>query len=123
MALKAKRSPVGVKSSKFSPASFAGVHKAVQSYFDAPAGEMRFNACDGACLGSVWDLANHLKVMHPDSYSHHVDGDRNDFSNWLKDVHGDVALSERIKDAKSKDHAAKIVVNHIISKLHASAQE
>lgn len=123
MALKAKRSPVGVKSSQYSPNSFASVHKAVSAMFSNPDPDRSFVVADGSRFGSIWELGTNLRIMNPDIYGHHVSEEKNDFAIWVGDVHNDKVLVERLLGAKNNEHAAKIVVNHVVQKLHAAAQE
>ncbi|MBI4449200.1 hypothetical protein HY641_04200 [Candidatus Woesearchaeota archaeon] len=119
MAKKLKSQPVGVRSSSLTSHTHAQVHSVVQKFFAGQDNE--FHCCDGARLSSVWQLAEHLRSMHQESYAYHASDHKNDFASWLRDVHGEHALADRLLSAKSKEHAAKLVAGHIVNCLHDAA--
>ena len=121
MARKLASQPIGVRSSLVTSHTHAYVHQEVSRFFSSVSNDRSFKACDGRSIDSVWSLAEHLKVMHPDSYAYHANDSKNDFASWLRDVHNNHDLADRLLSAKGKDHAAKIVSNHIVGALHDAA--
>jgi hypothetical protein len=62
---------------------------------------------DGRMLKNLEELAGALGGMSEETYRHHVTGGGNDFSNWVRDVVGDVALANQLKKALSLGAAAR----------------
>ncbi len=58
---------------------------------------------DGKVLRNLADLKEELKVMPPGVFNHHVNDQRNDFSNWVRDVFGHEKLADKIGNAKTRD--------------------
>ncbi len=68
-----------------------------------------FWCCDGRVFRNLRDLAEALKEMSGELYKHHVNSEKNDFSNWVHDVVGDVTLAYQLRKAKSRVTAARRV--------------
>jgi hypothetical protein len=47
--------------------------------------------------------------MEPRVWEHHVNGERNDFANWVRDVMGDRYLAHKISTVTSKDGLQKLL--------------
>ncbi len=71
--------------------------------------EKAFYCADGRVFKNLKELAEALKGISPEAYSHHANECRNDFCNWIRDVYGSKQLAERIASAKSSAEAARIV--------------
>ena len=56
-----------------------------------------------------------LPELSDDIFHHHVNSDKNDFSNWIKDVIGDQKLANDLLSSKSKDSALKKIRNRLNS--------
>ncbi|MEK6874879.1 MAG: hypothetical protein AABX52_03975 [Nanoarchaeota archaeon] len=126
MALKSNKKglsspPVGVKSAAYSSKFYAALHKHVQAHFSNVEHDKAFVCGDGVVLGSVWALAQHLRVMNSLMYSHHVNDVKNDFAVWLRDVHAENGLANRLLSAQDQQHASKIIANHVVTRLHEAA--
>ena len=62
---------------------------------DVPIGrEFIFN--DGTILKNIYDLISTLKIIDDNSFLYHCNIDKDDFSNWIKDVFSEYALSEEL---------------------------
>lgn len=71
--------------------------------------ENNFWVCDGSILKNLDELLKFLKATNNDVYAYHVNQEKNDFSNWMKDVIGDIKLAGDISKAKNKREAIKIL--------------
>lgn len=60
--------------------------------------DKRFFVCDGTVLKNLKELEVALMKMSYDTFSYHVNQDRNDFSAWIHNVLGDEELAKLIKD-------------------------
>jgi len=68
---------------------------------------------DGRVLRNLKGLASALKEMKKDIYSYHANAEKNDFSNWVRDVIGDVALAYQLRKAKTRETAARCVLERL----------
>lgn len=72
-------------------------------------GERCFWVNNGPVLRNLDELYAALSEMKKETFSHHVNKDKNDFSAWIRDVISDQKLAEDIAKAKTKKGmAAKI---------------
>lgn len=67
----------------------------------------KFWCNNGEALSNLKDLKNALVNMNEETFSHHVNQEKNDFSNWINDVIGDGELANEVRMAKSKSDLAK----------------
>jgi hypothetical protein len=70
--------------------------------------EQAFWCEDGREFKNLEELAGALAGMSPETYGHHVSGNNNDFSNWVRDVVGDATLANQLARATSRIAAAKV---------------
>ena len=75
--------------------------------------EQYFKLRDDRELKSLGDLAKALASMSEDEFSHHVNHEKNDFRNWIKDVIQDHKLAEQIKNIKYKDALLHKIVERL----------
>jgi len=75
---------------------------------DVPA-ECVFYCQDGKTMKNLDELATSFRDMSDETFLHHANDERNDFSNWVKDVIGDTTLSMQLSKVNSKFEAAKEV--------------
>lgn len=75
--------------------------------------EKRFWCQDGRILKSLSDLEMALRNMSDGVFRHHVSETNNDFSNWVRDVVGDVRLSNDLRRSRNQLLAAKSVARRI----------
>ncbi|MBU2534735.1 MAG: hypothetical protein ABIK32_00975 [Chloroflexota bacterium] len=72
-----------------------------------------FWCCNGRELKNLRELATYLPEMAEEVYQRHVSSVNNDFSNWVRDVIGDVTLANELKKAGSRATAARLVKNRL----------
>lgn len=75
--------------------------------------ESVFWAKNGTVLKNMEDLALNIESMSSEHYSHHVNYEKNDFSNWLREVVKDEILAKDIMHARNKESAVKKVRERI----------
>ncbi|MBW2977178.1 hypothetical protein KY347_07085 [Candidatus Woesearchaeota archaeon] len=64
---------------------------------------------DGQVLKNLGELYKALSKAKKETYKHHVNKEKNDFSNWIRDILGDKKLADDLLRTKSKkDAVAKI---------------
>ena len=69
--------------------------------------EKKFFLCNGDVISTVPELMERLKNMDPAHFNHHVNGERNDFANWVRDVFDNKKLARELSRIKTKEGMAK----------------
>jgi len=64
---------------------------------------------DGRVMKNLDELAAALREMSEETFRYHVTGDKNDFSNWVRDVIGDVTLAKDLQKATTRTASARNV--------------
>ena len=72
-----------------------------------------FNIHMGTSIKNLQELAEALEIMNDGAFKHHVTKDRNDFSNWVRNVIEDVSLSKNLLKAKTREKSFKLVSQRI----------
>lgn len=70
---------------------------------------------NGPILKSMEELASMLPEINDEAFHHHVNNEKNDFSNWVNDVIGDKKLANDLLSSKSKESALKKVRSRLNS--------
>lgn len=76
-----------------------------------------FLVVDGSTIKNLLELADALRTMSDDVFYYHVTNDRNDFSNWIRDVFEEKELAEELSKLHSKMEAQVAVLRHLLKKL------
>lgn len=74
---------------------------------DKVEGNLRFWVHNGQIVESLKDLPGVIRKLDEESFNHHVNDEKNDFSNWIKDVFGEAKLANDIQKIKSKSAIVK----------------
>lgn len=74
---------------------------------------VRFFCKDGQAFDSIEKLDESLKKMSKETFEFHVNSQKNDFSNWIYDIIGDVTLADSLRKAKDKKKVMKIISSRI----------
>jgi predicted ribosome quality control (RQC) complex YloA/Tae2 family protein len=69
--------------------------------------EEYFRLVDGKVIKNLYELINSLRSMHDNTFRHHVNNEKNDFANWIRDVFKDYELAEDILKSKNKKEIIK----------------
>ena len=56
----------------------------------------------GPIVKNIRQLPTALRRMKTETFMHHVGKDKNDFSEWVKNVVGDTALASKVSKLKTK---------------------
>ncbi|MEM4253943.1 MAG: transketolase C-terminal domain-containing protein [Candidatus Woesearchaeota archaeon] len=71
--------------------------------------EQYFRLWGGEIIKTVPELEEALKKMPQETFHHHVNKNRNDFSQWIQDCFGDKILAEELKKRNNKEAMAEII--------------
>ena len=92
---------------------------AIQMKQDAPGifadieGDKRFFSNDGSVIKNLAELTDYLNRIKAEVYRYHVNSEKNDFSNWVRDVFGDTKLASELNRVKNPLEASKILMDRI----------
>ena len=76
-------------------------------------GDKRFFCQDGCISKNLTELVDCLSHMTEEVFRYHVTSEKNDFSNWVRDVLGDVTLAIQLNSASSPSEAGRMVTERI----------
>lgn len=71
--------------------------------------DQRFFMINGDVISRLSDLPDTISHLDDNTFSYHVNSERNDFSNWISDVILDAKLAEKVRKAKTKSEMAKVI--------------
>lgn len=72
-----------------------------------------FRCHDGLILQSMEQLGSALNSMTDETYVFHANTEKNDFSNWVRDIIKDRILANDLQKATNRAQAAKLVASRI----------
>jgi hypothetical protein len=72
-----------------------------------------FYVCNGTVLKNVEDLKDFLSNVDTSTFSCHVNEQKNDFMNWIRDAVRDDVLASAISSCKTKEEALGCVKKRI----------
>lgn len=75
--------------------------------------EYVFRCCDGSILRNMEQLRDALTTMARESYIFHANMEKNDFTNWVRDILKDDKLANNLRKATNQTRAAKLVASRI----------
>lgn len=75
-----------------------------------------FLTIDGRHILNLLELTTILEQMDDHAFAYHANTEKNDFSNWIRDVMGNTILAETIRD-KSRQETQIEVLKHIVKEL------
>ncbi len=86
-----------------------------RTYLRDVAPEQCFWVNNGPILKNLEEMANVLPEMNDETFQHHVNSEKNDFSNWVRDVISDQKLANDLLSSRNKESAFKKVNNRVNS--------
>ena len=77
----------------------------------APSGQ-EFVFCDGTTVENIGKLVEHIKKLSPEQFSQHLNAEKNDFYNWIRDCI-DSEVAEDLRWVKTqRDMVEKLTGHH-----------
>ena len=73
--------------------------------------EYVFRCCDGQILRNMKELGDALNTMTYETYIFHANKEKNDFTNWARDIIKDGGLAQDLQKAPNRAQAAKLVAS------------
>jgi len=79
----------------------------------------------GGTLDTIKDLHAYLPSLPDEVFAHHVTSERNDFHNWIKDVHQDHELATEVLACNSKEELHLTLSQYLddMKVLHSVAKQ
>lgn len=72
-----------------------------------------FKCVNGHILRNMRELEGELQTMSGDSYALHVNTEKNDFTNWVRDVIKDEGLARSLQKSPNQARAARAVGSRV----------
>ena len=82
-------------------------------YLCDAAPEQCFWINNGPVLKSLKEMAESLPQLNNETFQHHVNKEKNDFSKWINDIIGDKQLANDLLSSRNKDSFLKKVNNRL----------
>jgi hypothetical protein len=73
-----------------------------------------FRVKDNTIVKNLHELYDVLNNIDEESFKHHANEERNDFSNWVRDIHKDEKLANTLIKCKTKEEMAENIKKRII---------
>ena len=68
-----------------------------------------FWCADGCIFRDIGELRDALAGMSDQTFGYHCNLQKKDFSNWIREVVGDVKLAQALETVPNREHAARIL--------------
>ena len=75
--------------------------------------EFCFWVNNGPILRNLQEMAEAIAYMKAETFQHHVNGEKNDFSNWIRDVLRDEELAKSIMNTASREKILRRIKDRI----------
>ena len=75
--------------------------------------EYVFRSHDGRIFRNIRELGQALKDMSAETYAYHVNDQKDDFANWVRNIIGDERLAQNLTKSISQSQAEKAVARRI----------
>ena len=75
--------------------------------------EYVFRCADGRVFQNMNDLEQAFATMTDETFSYHVNKDKNDFANWVKDIIKDDKLAKDLAKSLARTQAVKTVTRRL----------
>ena len=79
--------------------------------------EHKFWVSDGRELNNLLELAHTIRHMKDETFSNHVNDNKNDFANWIKDCMVEEQLANDLSKYKTKFSNELLILRHITDQL------
>jgi hypothetical protein len=78
--------------------------------------EHYFYLCDGRVLKDMIELSECLETINNDVFYYHVNDQRNDFANWVRDIFERRDLADEIMTIREPRQVQVVILKHLAKK-------
>jgi hypothetical protein len=75
--------------------------------------DKKFWCSNGEVFSNLKELEISLKTMNNETFEHHVNEEKNDFSTWIYDIVGHAELAAAVRNMKDRKKVAKEIQKSI----------
>jgi hypothetical protein len=111
----AAKAPAKKAAQKIAAVKAPRVSLAVYDVQDVPE-HQHFYFVNGERVKNVKELAEIMDRLEQEVFDYHVNAEKNDFYNWIKDVFNDVELAEKIMGVTGPKHLQFTIYKHVADK-------
>ncbi|MBU0581208.1 MAG: hypothetical protein KKA19_08525 [Candidatus Margulisbacteria bacterium] len=72
-----------------------------------------FHMINGKMITKLSDLSNEIESSDEQTFYYHVNDQKNDFANWIKDVFNNSNLATKIDKARTKNELVSVLKSQI----------
>ncbi len=76
--------------------------------------EQYFFLSNGHVFKNLLDLVENIEFMDEDIFKCHVNENKNDFANWIRDVMQENELAEKLQKTKDKNETQMLLLKHVV---------
>lgn len=73
-----------------------------------------FYSSDGNTFSTLKAFTRNLQTMDEDTFTSHVNEEKNDFANWMQFALKEEKLAKKVEELKSKDKIELEVLRHLV---------
>ena len=84
--------------------------------------DKKFLVANGEILSNIWDLIHLLDHIDDYTFYHHVNDEKNDFYNWIKEMYGDGEFEKVILPIRNPKELEIAILKYIINMLSKDKQ-
>ena len=77
--------------------------------------EQHFVLCNGTRIKDIVELAHIIENVSEDDFKAHVNEEKNDFCNWIRDVFNEHELAEELMDKDDKKDFQITLLKHVVA--------
>ncbi len=77
--------------------------------------EQHFMLCNGTSVKSINELALLMDKLSDEEFSFHVNDNKNDFSNWIRDVFDQSNLADGLSKTTCKKESQIYLLKHVVT--------
>lgn len=77
--------------------------------------EQYFYTCDNTALKNIKEMLEWMKNSTDESFSNHINSDKNDFTGWVLTILKDGVLSKKIDKLKDREEVVRAIENRLAS--------
>jgi len=79
--------------------------------------EFSFVVINGKKIRGLPELALEIEFMEDHVFCHHVNENKNDFANWVREVIGEIELADKLMGINKKEDTQLQILKHIVKSL------
>lgn len=85
----------------------------IQNFKESVPKDKSFYFCNGKSARSLVEFLNILESLTTEEFKHHVNKERHDFANWIRNAVGNKKIADHIEKTENKEKMVKKLKNKL----------